>query len=600
VSILIFLIVSYLLLSFSLYLLFPKAGVDAVKGLIPGVNFVEWCKLIGQKPTHALWLLFPIVNIFIFAGMGVDLVRSFGKLGFKHSAAAVIYAPAAFYKIATNPHDKYVGPTLDREADYAKKLEDAKAAGDAYKLKQLEENNPYKKSVAREWVESIVFAVFAASFIRMFLIEAYVIPTPSMEGSLNVGDFLFVSKAHYGIRTPMTVAMIPLLHNQIPILNKESYLNSPSLPYKRLPALEKIEAGKPIVFNWPVGDSVYITSSRSYFVRQINPKNIELYQDRELVQKVKNGDFVVRPIDKKDHYIKRCVAAPGDSLRIINRQLYLNGVAVKNPKEIQFTYGVLLGPDASLNEKKLNEWNIHMSQGDIQGGPYQCLNLTKEEVVITKNFIPGLQLRDLSEICEIKKDTTAAKTLYFVASEISAQQFGSLGVPANDKYIFYIMILSEGQKKKVEGLSKSTKMFPIKKTDDPTSIFPNAPSITQNWTVDNYGPIWIPKAGATTPLSLENLPFYRRVIEVYEHNKLEVKGNDILINGQKATSYTFKQDYYWAMGDNRHNSEDSRAWGYVPHDHIVGKPLFIWFSTKEGSMRNGINWDRIFTSASKD
>ena len=159
-SILIFLIVSYLLLSFSLYLLFPKAGVDAVKGLIPGVNFVEWCKLIGQKPTHALWLLFPIVNIFIFAGMAVDMVRSFGKLGFKHSAAAVIYAPAAFYKIATNPHDKYVGPTLDREADYAKKLEDAKAAGDAYKLKQLEENNPYKKSVAREWVESIVFAVF--------------------------------------------------------------------------------------------------------------------------------------------------------------------------------------------------------------------------------------------------------------------------------------------------------------------------------------------------------------------------------------------------------------------------------------------------------
>ena len=221
-------------------MLFPKAGVDAVKGLIPGVNFVEWCKIIGQKPAHALWLLFPIVNIFIFAAMAVDMVRSFGKLQFKHTAAAVIYAPAAFFKIATNPNDKYLGPTLKREAEYAQSIADAKANNDQYKLKQLEEKNPYKKSQAREWVESIVFAVFAASFIRMFLIEAYVIPTPSMEGSLNVGDFLFVSKAHYGIRTPMTIAMIPLLHNQIPFINKESYLKNPALPYKRLPALEKI------------------------------------------------------------------------------------------------------------------------------------------------------------------------------------------------------------------------------------------------------------------------------------------------------------------------------------------------------------------------
>lgn len=527
------------MLSVSLYMLFPKAGVDAVKGLIPGVNFIEWCKLIGRKPTHALWLLFPIVNLFIFVAMAVDLVRSFGKLEFKHTAAAVIYAPAIFFKLAKTPEDVYLGPTLVREAEYAKSLEEAKAAGDAYKLKGLEEKNPYKKSVAREWVESIVFAVFAAAFIRMFLIEAYVIPTPSMEGSLNVGDFLFVSKAHYGIRPPMTVAMIPLLHNQIPIINKESYLKKPSLPYRRFPALEKIEAGKPIVFNWPVGDSVYITSSRSYFVSQIERQPEYITQDRELMDKVKNKDYVVRPLDKKDHYIKRCVAGPGDSLKIVDRQLYLNGKAVKNPKHLQYLYQIQLPQNVSINNKKLDKWGIDF--GDNATGGQQLFN-------------------------------------------------GGQG----------FLYLDDEQVDKLKSLDANVKMQPYPQTAEPTKLFPFDTIIGKNWSLDNYGPIWIPKAGATTALNPDNLAFYKRIIEVYENNKLEIKGRDIYINGQKADSYTFKQDYYWAMGDNRHNSEDSRAWGYVPFDHIVGKPLFIWFSTKEGSIRNGINWDRLFMSASKE
>lgn len=538
-GILIFLAVSYVLLSASLYMLFPKAGVEATKGLIPGVNFAEWCKLIGRKPTYALWLLFPIVNIFIFTGMAVDLVRSFGKLEFKHTAAAVLYAPAIFYKLATNPNDKYLGPTLVREAEYAKSLEDARAAKDAYKLKQLEEKNPYKKSAPREWVESIVFAVFAAAFIRMFLIEAYVIPTPSMEGSLNVGDFLFVSKAHYGIRPPMTIAMIPLLHNQVPILGSESYLKKPSLEYSRLPALEKIEAGKPIVFNWPVGDSVYITKSRSYTVGQVAREPAYMQQDRELVQKVKNKDFVVRPLDKKDHYIKRCVAAPGDSLQIINRQVYLNGKPVKNPKHLQYLYQVQLPQNVSVNNKKLDEWGIDFGD-NAMGGP---------------------------------------------------QLFNNGGG---------VLFLDNEQVEKLKSLDPNVIVQLYPQNPEPQKLFPFDTIIGKNWSVDNYGPIWIPKAGATTALNIGNLPLYRRAIAVYENNTLEVKGQDIYINGTKADSYTFKQDYYWAMGDNRHNSEDSRAWGYVPFDHIVGKPLFIWFSTKEGSIGNGINWDRIFTSANKE
>ncbi|MBK8054025.1 MAG: signal peptidase I [Saprospiraceae bacterium] len=538
-SVLIFLIISYVLLSISLYLLFPKAGVDSIKGLIPGVNFIEWCKIIGHKPGYALWLLFPIVNIFIFAGMAVDLVRSFGKLDFKDSALAVIYAPLAFFNIARNQDDKYIGKTLELEAEYAKNILDAKAQGDEYKLKHLVEKNPYKKSGLREWTESIVFAVFAAAFIRMFLIEAYVIPTPSMEGSLNVGDFLFVSKAHYGIRPPMTVAMIPLLHNQIPIINTESYLKKPSLPYRRLPAFEKIEAGKHIVFNWPVGDSVYITRQRSYFVSQIKRQPEYTMSDPELQNKVNNNDFKVRPIDKKDHYIKRCVAGPGDSLRIIDRQIYLNGKPANNPKHLQFLYEIKMPPNVSINTKKLDQWGIDFGDNAMGG-------------------------RDLF----------------------------TMG--------YGVLFLDSDQVAKIKSMDPGVQITPIPQRSEPEKLFPFDTIIGKNWSVDNYGPIWIPKAGATTQLTVSNLPFYSRIIEVYENNKLEVKGSDIYINGQKASSYTFKQDYYWAMGDNRHNSEDSRAWGYVPHDHIVGKPLFIWFSTKEGNIRNGINWDRIFRSASKE
>jgi signal peptidase I len=539
VIVLIFLIVSYILLSISLFLVFPKAHISAVKGLIPGINFVAWCKMIGRKPTHALWLLFPVVNLFIFVGMAIDLVRSFGKHSFLDSAIAFIYAPAAFLRIAMDKSTAYQGPVLSQEAAFNKEVENAKTAGDSYKLTQLEAQNPYKKSAAREWVESIVFAVFAASFIRMFLIEAFVIPTPSMEGSLNVGDFLFVSKAHYGIRTPMTVAMVPLLHNQMPIINKESYFKKPNLPYFRLRALEEIEAGKPIVFNWPVGDSVYITRQRSYFVSQVKREPDYMKGDPELERKVKSNDFVVRPIDKKDHYIKRCVAGPGDSLQIKDRQIYLNGKAVKNPEHLQYLYQIMLPPTVSINAKKLDEWGI--DYGDNAFG--------------TKDLFNNGQ---------------------------------------------GLLFLDNQQAERIKSLDPNVMMQVYPYQAEPAKLFPFDTIIGKNWSVDNYGPIWIPKKGATTPLTIQNLPFYRRIIEVYENNTLEIKGAAIFINGEQANTYTFKQDYYWAMGDNRHNSEDSRAWGYVPHDHIVGKPLFIWFSTKEGNIRNGINWDRLFKSASKD
>ena len=529
-SVLIFLILTYIFLSISLYLLFPKAGVPAVKGLIPGVNFVEWCKLIGRKPNYALWLLFPIVNIFIYCGMAVDLVRSFDKLKFRHSAAAVLYAPAIFTKIALSKKDKYVSPILPREADYHNQMQEAIKSNKPRQLEKLVKSNPYKKSTVREWTEAIVFAVFAAAFIRMFLIEAYKIPTPSMEGSLLVGDFLFVSKAHYGIRTPMTIAMFPLLHNTIPVLGTESYLEKPSLPYFRLPALEKIDRNEPIVFNWPVGDSVYLTPERSYAAFQVkgNPN-------------FKNLKLITRPIDKEDHYIKRCIAIAGDSLEVRNRQVYINGQPAVNPKHLLYTYYVNSANPISA------EW-LKDQDIDDKDHPYN---------------IPFIYTLQQSQVDALQKmEGVIVQPLSPEQALDTFNKYTRQNIPHGD-------------------------------------LYPHDAAHFGKWTIDNYGPIYIPKKGATVQLTPETIALYRRVIDVYEGNDYKEENGQYIINGQPATSYTFKLDYYWAMGDNRHNSEDSRVWGFVPETHIVGKPLFIWFSTKDGNMSNGINWSRIFTSAYK-
>lgn len=539
-SILIFLIVSYLFLSFSLSKLFPKAGVDGSKGWIPGVNFAEWAQLIGRKRSYALWLLFPVYNIFVFCGMAVDLVRSFGLYKFKDSALAVIYAPLKFFLMAGDDSVKYVGKNLIFEKEYEEKLAAAKKNNNTYEYQRLAENNPYKKSTIREWTESVVFAVFAASFIRMFLIEAFVIPTPSMEGSLNVGDYLFVSKAHYGIRTPSTVLQVPLVHNRLPIGNAESYLESPKLPSFRLPALQKVKRGEPFVFNWPVGDSVYVTSRRSYTVNQtrLNPEMMKY--DRELAQQVKTKNYITRPVEKKDHYIKRAVAIAGDKFEIKNQTVYINDAPTENAKHVQYGYIVRIPQDQTINRKKLDELGI--DYGDKLGGRgnifasqnADALALDTEQVELIKKMYPGASVEPIPQE-------------------------------------------SEGNK-----------------------LFPHDPKNFGGWTVDNYGPITIPAKGQTVDITLNNLSLYRRIIDVYEHNDLEVKNGTIYINGQPAKSYTFKQDYYWAMGDNRHNSEDSRMWGFVPFDHVVGKPLFIFWSTKEGSMGQGINWSRILKSANAD
>jgi signal peptidase I len=543
VSILIFIIIYVALTFITLKPLFVKAGVDGSKALIPGTNLVQWAELIGKPKKELWWLLFPIVNLFTFTGMCVDMVRSFKRFRYMDTALAVLAAPIIFYLIGKNNDDKYDGQTLVKEKDFQDKYQSALDRKDKVEIAKLDRINPYKKGFVRDLAESLFYAVFAAAFIRMFLIEAYVIPTSSMEGSLLVGDYLFVSKAHYGIRTPMTIAQIPLLHNEIPFLNKESYLKSPNLPYFRFPALQKVQRNQPFVFNWPAGDSIIKNvpgRSGGYSVSQAR-KDVETYSKfavkNELSQEGYNrlnffkdkleNEIVSRPVDKKDHYIKRCVAIAGDVLQIKDRQIYINGTPSPMPANVQFKYQI---PNFD-NDSRLDEIGVNLTDTDAESmRPIKIYSLNQTEI-----------------------------------KKIKEMGYNPIVVPQNE--VRY-------------------EIFPFD-------------TMHYKWTVDNFGPLTIPKEGMKVQLTPENICIYRRLISVYEGNKLEEKVDGFYINGTKTNEYTVKMNYYWAMGDNRHNSEDSRFWGFVPEDHIVGKPLFIWFSTKHGNMAEGINWNRIFTTANK-
>ncbi len=578
-TIIYFLLVSYILLSVSLMKVFEKAGESGWKGLVPGLNFIVWSQIVGRPKWWAALLLLPIVNIFVYAGLCVDMVRSFGKYGFRHSALSVIYAPAIFLSIGYGKKESYQGAILPREAEYAAQIREATQKGQTKKRDKLLRDNPYRKTQVREWAEAIIFAVFAAAFIRMFLIEAYKIPTPSMEESLLVGDFLFVSKAHYGIRTPQTVLMVPLLHNIMPLFGGESYLSAPNLPMKRLPALESIDNNEPLVFNYPEGDSVYVTPGRVWSVHDVrrNP-GLEPY--------VKGLPLRVRPIDKRDHYIKRTIGLPGQTVEIRDRQVFIDDQPAENPKGLCFRY--LVKFDTPLNPAKLAEIGITNDDRrydmNPSGSNYQMLVLTESQKAQLEAMDASIRIipNDLY-LVEMPGDFNLQTILGWGISDAHFRGKLPQGV---------VLTLTEQQ---IETIRTSDSSLVVRPFADPQRLFPHDPEHFDSWTVDNYGPITVPKRGETVDLKPQTIAIYRRLIKDYEGNSLEEKDGMYILNGEPATSYTFGQDYYWVMGDNRHNSEDSRYWGFVPHDHVVGKPLFIWFSTGD----QGIRWNRIFSSAKK-
>ena len=384
-----------------------------------------------------------------------------------------------------------------------------------------------KKSALVEWTDALVFAIVAATFIRIFFFEAYTIPTSSMEKTLRVGDYLFVSKIHYGPRVPQTPISFPLVHNVMPIFGGESYSQIISNDYRRLKGFSKVERDDIVVFGFPHGDTILKAAPMDDYYTHVR------INGRAYTEKI-YGPIVVRPNDKKDNYVKRCVAIAGDTLSVVNGKVIVNGIPQKDIEGIQNTYTVYTN-GTTINPKV-------MQKLDINPDDYYY-----------DSSLPGYPALPLTQ--EAYKQVVAMVNVVEVRQNID--------------------------------------VYPPEYPDSPIMLFPF--SENYKWTRDNYGPIWIPKAGATTEINANNYHLYQRIITAYEGNTFEVKDGKIYINGQQSNTYTFKQDYYFMMGDNRHNSLDSRYWGFVPEDHIVGTPAIIWFSTdKNKSFPSNIRWNRLF------
>lgn len=383
-----------------------------------------------------------------------------------------------------------------------------------------------KQTKVVEWVDAIIFAVIAATFIRMFFIEAYTIPTSSMEKSMLIGDYLFVSKTSYGPKLPNTPLSFPFVHHTMPLSRtQKSYVEWIKNPYKRIAGFGKVKNNDVVVFNFPEGDTVAVNvQNQSYYSLVRNYGRKEVWTKKETF-----GEIISRPVDKRENYIKRCVGIAGDVLEYKNGQLFVNGKEQQHFPGMQYD-NVVITDGTGINKKTLDQMNIAKDDRHVVSNSQYFFPLTQDNEA---------KLKAMKNVKSIQRTLQTAGNW--------------------DKDI-----------------------FPF------DSRFP--------WNVDNFGPIEIPKKGQTIKLTLDNLPLYQRIIDLYEENDLKVKDGAIYINGAVADSYTFKMDYYWMMGDNRHNSADSRYWGFVPEDHIVGKAVFIWLSLdKDQPFYNKIRWSRLFS-----
>ena len=428
------------------------------------------------------------------------------------------------------------------------------------------------------WVDAIVFALVAVYFINQFFFQNYVIPSSSLEKSLLTGDYLFVSKVSYGPRIPETPLTVPLTQHTLPIGDLKSYIEWPHWEYRRVPGLGKVELNDIVVFNYPAGDTICqnVPYQTEYYGmcygygRQIYEQNYPLAYPIDSLSKMEQrkrfeeyynlgrqyivanahefGGIGYRPTDRRENYVKRCVGLPGDVLQIKDHIVYLNGKANKEPDNVQYKYDVLFNDGVILDNDFLKENGITCEDLGLSRAD-QAYFKSEGQIQLTQQFRNNRVVMPLTkktaQLLKSRKDLVQA-----IAPEID------------------------------------------NRTDD---IYPK--NMVKDWTRDNYGPVWIPKKGESIKLSLDNLPIYERPIKVYEHNDLEVRDGKIFINGEQTDSYTFKMDYYWMMGDNRHNSADSRYWGFVPEDHIVGKPIFIWWSSDpdRGLFSGGIRWSRLFS-----
>jgi len=477
----IFFLIVQLIHGLGTWKLYEKAGRKRWEAFVPIYNSIVLMKIINRPTWWTVLMFIPIINLIMFPVVWVETLRSFGKNSTMDTLLGIFTFGFYIY---------YINYTQD--------------------VTRITDRSLMARTKTGDTISSLLFAIVVATLVHTYVMQPYTIPTSSLEKSLLIGDFLFVSKFHYGARTPMTTVAAPMVHDTLPLVKIKSYSSWPQLPYFRFPGFQKIQKNDIVVFNWPA-DTVYKFFDTS-------------------------GRSILKPIDKKSNYVKRCQGTPGDSLQIKNGTVYINGKELILPERAKTQYSYFVTYDMN--------------------------------VPIDFEFL----LKDIGSTDGAGFKNEARDTLYLRA--LTAEGANRLrNVP--------------GIKSVTQAISK----------EGESNIF----SHNLNWNSDNFGPIYIPEAGKTVALNLQSLPYYKRVITVYEKNDLKVVGSDIYINDKKVTSYTFQKNYYWMMGDNRNNSEDSRYWGYVPDDHIVGKPVFIWMSwDTNGKGINKIRWDRLFTTVSGD
>ena len=512
------------------YKLFNLAGIEGWKALIPFYNIIKHLDIINRPRWWIILVFIPVINLLMIPVIWVEYIKTFNHNSKLDRILVIVTLGFYIYYISyVSNKKKYIS--------------------------QISFSS-FERSFG-----SIIYAIVIATIVHNYIIQPFVIPTGSLEKTLRVGDFLLVSKFHYGARIPSTLVSFPMVHDTIPIIKSRSYLKKPQLPYLRIPGFQEIKNNDIVVFNWPA-DTV-----RKFFVKEKG---------------------VIKPTDKKSNYVKRAVGIPGDSLEIRDGIVYLNGKENNLPDRARPLFTYLIKSNEGVSSSKL-------------------INL-EVDGFIRKFIIKGLSTDTYAEISDyILNISNNGENEYLIYTT-------DKGIPIKLVRELRLDIREIIDKEKELSLThidaikiKNSNQFDtiyrtIQETDNSNSIF--FPNNTRfNWNNDHFGPLYIPKAGDKIDLNIKTLPLYKKIITDYEFNDLLVVEEDILINGVKENEYVFKQDYYWMMGDNRYNSEDSRVWGFVPFDHVLGRPVFIWMSIE--GLFNGMEnwkfrWDRVFTTIGFD